>query len=802
MTKRLRTLMLVALIGSTTIFAPPKVSALENCTEEKMRGVGAIVTLCEPPDECSVSQAAPTAAGSATGKKIFYIGDSLTVGATFSGRLLEKSVENGFSATTAFGATEGVGDSHSVAGEVYPVDGERPSIPYVIRTSGKSVEARGGWDAEQVGELLAEHPADLTPSNVDVFVISLGTNMGGGRSTPYEEQIDNLMTQIRNANPSAKVLWVNAFHHDPKPAYDWASQNAIIASVAATRNDFQIIDYATAAQADPSIAPPNTGSDRIHVYNNGSENKLDKKVDWLISNVKTMVESGGNSQPNTSVNPDCTCQAGPTGVSAPAASGTYSAIVWGNEKTLPIEWIPILNNAGRRFDVDPAILSALMSVETAWDTPASFATNPRRNGASATGPFQFIDVTATSYMPAPDPHTAITDPSKYTSSVIKGLNGGSEKEPDGSYVVDGNKDGKVDRATPEDAALMAAAYMKSLGVGLDTPLGDRTDYKVPKKADANPLTVRLAGAYYNQGGGWSAPDATTPEQLNSKAKGANDVAHYIDQMWDVTNAGREAGVFDVNYTNVSTCGLQAGESGYDLPNEGPNPMVFYSQNRTGSDPAVQGYFGDAPYDDPDGSPPPGVIANCGCGPTSWAMIVSTLTGNTVEPPEVATWAQQNGFQQPPDTNPKTGEIYPCGGSGWWWSGSPAVSEEHWGVRATRLETVDGDPDPDAAATALRNGALIIVSASENQTGNNSPFTNGGHLLVMRAVTDDGKFLFADPNSDEHVGDSNKDSEFYNEAYRTLIGEPHKKSRTPLEASQFIPSVAGMWAITPIQEVSQ
>src|SRR5690606_11172653 len=103
---------------------------------------------------------------------------------------------------------------------------------------------------------------------------------------PYEEQIDNLMTQIRNTNPSAKVFWVNAFHHDPKPAYDWASQNATIASVAATRNDFQIIDYATAAQADPSIAPPNTGSDRIHVYNNGSENKLDKKVDWLISSIK------------------------------------------------------------------------------------------------------------------------------------------------------------------------------------------------------------------------------------------------------------------------------------------------------------------------------------------------------------------------------------------------------------------------------------------------------------------------------------------------------------------------------------
>ena len=78
---------------------------------------------------------------------------------------------------------------------------------------------------------------------------------------------------------------------------------------------------------------------------------------------------------------------------------------------------------------------------------------------------------------------------------------------------------------------------------------------------------------------------------------------------------------------------------------------------------------------------------------------------------------------------------------------------------------------------MKSGGLILISAGPG------PFTSDGHLLVMRAMTSDGKYLFADPND---YNDTREEASVFG-------GE--SKSRTPLAAEQFMPSVKGMWAIT-------
>jgi lysophospholipase L1-like esterase len=210
-------------------------------------------------------------------------------------------------------------------------------------------------------------------------------------------------------------------------------------------------------------------------------------------------------------------------------------------------------------------------------------------------------------------------------------------------------------------------------------------------------------------------------------------------------------------TSISCAGdLQPGPNGWDLPGEGPNPMVYYSQRSSGdptNDPAVEGYFGSESYG-------PGPISHCGCGPTSWAMVVSTLTSRRVTPPEVANWASKNGFQQSGD---------PCGGSLWWWADNATLSSEEWGVQARSISITD-------AANSLRSGALIMVSVD------NGPFTSGGHLLVMRAVTDDGKYLFADPN------------DYSDQRQEASVFEGESKSRVPLSEEDFMGSVKGLWEI--------
>jgi hypothetical protein len=181
-------------------------------------------------------------------------------------------------------------------------------------------------------------------------------------------------------------------------------------------------------------------------------------------------------------------------------------------------------------------------------------------------------------------------------------------------------------------------------------------------------------------------------------------------------------------STITGCGaggiIGPGANGWDLPGEGPNPMRYFSQQREASAPedaAVEGYFGDSPYGD-------GTIAGCGCGPTTWSMIVSTLTGVEVLPPEVASWANANGFRSSDAA---------CAGSAWWWVGGAApISQERWGVTARQI-TINEAPEE------LRKGNLIITSV-----GPGSIFLSPGgtgHLLVMRAVTADGRFLFADPS---------------------------------------------------------
>jgi hypothetical protein len=227
----------------------------------------------------------------------------------------------------------------------------------------------------------------------------------------------------------------------------------------------------------------------------------------------------------------------------------------------------------------------------------------------------------------------------------------------------------------------------------------------------------------------------------------------IDSAREILQTVTEGGI---STGRSCTNGRQAGPNGWDLPGEGPNPMVYFSQRTSGdpvNDPAVEGYFGSESYG-------PGPISHCGCGPTSWAMIVSTLTGKRTEPPEVATWASTNGFQQ---------DGTPCGGSAWWWADNTALSESRWGVQARSISI-------EEAAMSLRSGALIIVSTDAG------PFTGGGHLVVMRAVTPDGRFLFADPND---YNDTRPEADIFN-------GE--SKSRVALSPNDFMGSVKGLWEV--------
>lgn len=172
-----------------------------------------------------------------------------------------------------------------------------------------------------------------------------------------------------------------------------------------------------------------------------------------------------------------------------------------------------------------------------------------------------------------------------------------------------------------------------------------------------------------------------------------------------------------------------GTGGWDLPGEGPNPLAYFSQlygceetpptSRSFAktcDPAVgANAFGSGTY----GS---GSIEKCGCGPTSIAMISTTLTGNRITPQQVANWAEDNN-----------GVDEDGCGSSWFWTDQGAQKE--FGITVSSVST------PEFAST-LSSGKLILVSLTAFPS-TDSPV---GHISVIRKVDEQGKFYFADPYS--------------------------------------------------------
>jgi hypothetical protein len=117
----------------------------------------------------------------------------------------------------------------------------------------------------------------------------------------------------------------------------------------------------------------------------------------------------------------------------------------------------------------------------------------------------------------------------------------------------------------------------------------------------------------------------------------------------------------------------------------------------------------------------GTIGTSGCGPTSLAMVVSSLSGQTVNPVEMIEWAYKNGYR--------------CEGNGSYHSLIPDGTR-HFGLKVQGFAA----SDPQKIIDALATGKLVIAIMGKGH------FTQSGHFIVLRGVTSEGKILVADPIS--------------------------------------------------------
>ena len=140
--------------------------------------------------------------------------------------------------------------------------------------------------------------------------------------------------------------------------------------------------------------------------------------------------------------------------------------------------------------------------------------------------------------------------------------------------------------------------------------------------------------------------------------------------------------------------------------DGSTPVTYYSQ--------LDDRWRYSPYGTDD-------IGGYACGPTSMAIVVSSLTSEPVDPPPMAQWAYENGYW--------------CSKSGSYHSLIPGAAEA-WGL------TVEGctSSEPQRIVDALADGKLVVALMTKGH------FTSSGHFIVLRGVTSSGKILVADPAS--------------------------------------------------------
>ena len=147
---------------------------------------------------------------------------------------------------------------------------------------------------------------------------------------------------------------------------------------------------------------------------------------------------------------------------------------------------------------------------------------------------------------------------------------------------------------------------------------------------------------------------------------------------------------------------------------------------------LQTDYGNIPYGG-------GSIASSGCGPTSFAMIASYLTGTTITPVDAVSWCG-NSYYKP--------------GVGTYWSYFGAAVS-HFGCGS-----VTQTSDANAVLKALSEGHPVISSQRAGL------FTSGGHFIVLRGVTANGKVLVNDPNDSDSKNYINREFDMMSEVHAT------------------------------------
>ena len=154
------------------------------------------------------------------------------------------------------------------------------------------------------------------------------------------------------------------------------------------------------------------------------------------------------------------------------------------------------------------------------------------------------------------------------------------------------------------------------------------------------------------------------------------------------------------------------DTGTPLPDKLGN-VVYYSQ--------WDKKWGNEQYNWPGGSDR--TITSSGCGPSTQAMVISTLSRERVTPLQMARWNQAHGYRV---------------------NGGTAHAAFTESARAYGLKADFIDDGVEGIRNAVRNGKIVIVNGTDSDRS--TPATDAGHIYLVRGLTQNGNFIVSDANS--------------------------------------------------------
>lgn len=162
----------------------------------------------------------------------------------------------------------------------------------------------------------------------------------------------------------------------------------------------------------------------------------------------------------------------------------------------------------------------------------------------------------------------------------------------------------------------------------------------------------------------------------------------------------------------------------------------------------------------------GRMCTCACGPTSMSMIIATLNkDSTISPPGIAKEYYEAG-----------GQSGDCG-SNWAWD---LIFSKY------NLQTTDIGKDMNKAKETINNGGLVLFS------WNGTPYTTGGHIMVIRGFTSDGNVLVA--SSGGETNKTHSQVPWNINIFKNGWSSQYQPEGVKIHVGSG-PGLRGMWAVT-------